>query len=201
MSSRGCPYNCTYCFNHAYYQIYHRERRGYQRTVDDVIAEVNAVRARWPLEQVVFVDDLFILRNDWLEELAEKWPRAGGPALLLQRARQHAGQGPAQGRAAQAGRLPHGQHGHRDRQRPHPRRPAQAAHEPTRTSSQAGRMVRDAGMHITATNILGLPTSTLEDDSGHDAAQRRRRGSATPTPSCSSRTRAPSWASSRRSRG
>ena len=25
-------------------------------------------------------------------------------------------------------------------------------------------MVRDAGMHITATNILGLPTSTLEDD-------------------------------------
>ena len=91
MSSRGCPYNCTYCFNHAYYQIYPHERRGYQRTVDDVIAEVNAVRARWPLEQVVFVDDLFILRNDWLEELAEKWPAPGGPALLLQRARQHAG--------------------------------------------------------------------------------------------------------------
>ncbi|MFN2167604.1 MAG: B12-binding domain-containing radical SAM protein, partial [Anaerolineae bacterium] len=28
MGSRGCPYNCTYCFNHAYYQIYSRERRG-----------------------------------------------------------------------------------------------------------------------------------------------------------------------------
>ena len=28
----------------------------------------------------------------------------------------------------------------------------------------AGRMVRSAGIHITATNILGLPTSSLEDD-------------------------------------
>jgi anaerobic magnesium-protoporphyrin IX monomethyl ester cyclase len=29
---------------------------------------------------------------------------------------------------------------------------------------KAGRMVRQAGMHVTATNILALPTSTLEDD-------------------------------------
>ena len=29
---------------------------------------------------------------------------------------------------------------------------------------EAGKMVRAAGMHITATNILGLPTTTLEDD-------------------------------------
>ena len=28
----------------------------------------------------------------------------------------------------------------------------------------AGRMARAAGMQITATNLLGLPTSTLEDD-------------------------------------
>ena len=31
MASRGCPYACTYCFNHAYYQIYKREKRGNQR--------------------------------------------------------------------------------------------------------------------------------------------------------------------------
>jgi len=72
ISSRGCPYDCSYCFNSAYYEIYRGERRGHQRPVDDVIAEVNAVASRWPLHQVVFVDDLFILRNDWLEELAEK---------------------------------------------------------------------------------------------------------------------------------
>ena len=28
----------------------------------------------------------------------------------------------------------------------------------------AGRLVRATGMHVTATNILGLPTSTIEDD-------------------------------------
>jgi anaerobic magnesium-protoporphyrin IX monomethyl ester cyclase len=32
ISSRGCPYACTYCFNHAYYQIYKREKRGQQRS-------------------------------------------------------------------------------------------------------------------------------------------------------------------------
>jgi anaerobic magnesium-protoporphyrin IX monomethyl ester cyclase len=78
MSSRGCPYDCTYCFNRAYYEIYRGERRGHQRPVDNVIAEVREVRSRWPLEQVIFVDDLFILRNDWLEELADKWPQQVG---------------------------------------------------------------------------------------------------------------------------
>ena len=29
---------------------------------------------------------------------------------------------------------------------------------------EAGRMIRDAGIHLSATNILGVPTGTLEDD-------------------------------------
>ncbi|MCI0528315.1 MAG: B12-binding domain-containing radical SAM protein, partial [Nitrospira sp.] len=78
MASRGCPYNCTYCFNHAWYQIYSREKRGYQRSVDSVIEEVNWVRERYPLEQVVFLDDLFIIFVDWLEEFAEEFPKRVG---------------------------------------------------------------------------------------------------------------------------
>ena len=78
ISSRGCPFNCSYCFNHALHELYPRERRHYRRTVDDVIAEVQSVRARWPLEHVVFVDDLFIVDKVWLKELADKWPAAVG---------------------------------------------------------------------------------------------------------------------------
>jgi len=163
ISSRGCPYDCTYCFNHAYYEIYHGERRGYQRPVDDVIAEVNAVRGRWPLEHVVFVDDLFILRNDWLEEFAEKWPQQVGLPFfcnvranllvkdprkisLLKRAGCHS---VSMGIEAANDRL----------------RMELLKRRITRDEIvQAGRMVRAAGMHITGTNILALPTSTLEDD-------------------------------------
>jgi len=163
MSSRGCPYNCTYCFNHAYYQIYKREKRGQQRAVEDVIAEVNEVRERWPLEQVIFVDDLFILYNDWLEELAEKWPQQVGLPFfcnvranllvkdphkveLLKRAGCHT--------------VSMGIEAANDRIRVEllKRRMTQA------DIVAAGRMVRDAGMQITATNMLGLPTGTLEDD-------------------------------------
>jgi anaerobic magnesium-protoporphyrin IX monomethyl ester cyclase len=32
------------------------------------------------------------------------------------------------------------------------------------TMIEAGRMFRDAGIHLSATNILGVPTGTLEDD-------------------------------------
>jgi anaerobic magnesium-protoporphyrin IX monomethyl ester cyclase len=163
MSSRGCPYNCTYCFNHAYYEIYKGARRGYQRTVDDVIAEVNEVRARWPLEQVVFLDDLFIIHTEWLEELADKWPKQVGlpffcnvranllvkdprKVTLLKRAGCHT--------------VSMGIETANDRIRVELLRRRMSREE----IIQAGRMVRAAGMHITGSNILGLPTSTLEDD-------------------------------------
>ena len=38
MASRGCPYNCTYCFNHAWYELYTREKRGYQALADGLMA-------------------------------------------------------------------------------------------------------------------------------------------------------------------
>jgi hypothetical protein len=62
IAGRGCPYRCTYCFNHAWYSThYPHEKRGYMRPVDSVIAEAVWVRERYPLEQVIFVDDLFIV--------------------------------------------------------------------------------------------------------------------------------------------
>ena len=163
MSSRGCPYNCTYCFNHAYYQLYPKERRGYQRPVDNVIAEVNAVRARWPLEQVIFVDDLFILRNEWLEELADKWPgQVGLPFFCNVRANMLVRDPRKVELLKRAGchTVSMGIETANDRIRVDLLKRRMTRDDIV----QAGRMVRAAGMHITATNILGLPTSTVEDD-------------------------------------
>jgi radical SAM superfamily enzyme YgiQ (UPF0313 family) len=163
MSSRGCPYNCTYCFNHAYYEIYQGARRGYQRTVDDVIAEVNEVRARWPLEQVVFLDDLFIVRSDWLEELADKWPRRVGlPFFCNVRANLLVKDPRKVTLLKRAGcqTVSMGLETANDRIRLELLKRRMTREEIV----QAGQMVRAAGMHITGSNILGLPTSTLEDD-------------------------------------
>ena len=163
MSSRGCPYNCTYCFNHAYYQLYQHERRGYQRTVDDVIDEVKMVRARWPLEQVIFVDDLFILRNEWLEELAVKWPaQVGLPFFCNVRANMLVKDPHKVELLKRAGccTVSMGIETASDRIRVDLLKRRMSCEEIV----QAGRLVRGAGMHLTATNILGLPTSTIEDE-------------------------------------
>lgn len=163
MSSRGCPYACSYCFNHAYYQIYKGERRGQQRRVDDVIAEVNAIRARWPLGQAVFIDDLFAFYNDWLEEFADKWPAQVGlpffanvrADLLVRDPRKV-----ALLKKAGCATVSMGIEAANDRLRIELLKRRMSRQD----IIDAGRMVRAAGMQITATNMLGLPTSTLEDD-------------------------------------
>lgn len=76
ISGRGCPYNCTYCFNHAFSEIYKgKGKRFRQRSVDSVIEELQEVQAKYPLEFVVFLDDTFVLSKEWLREFAEKYPR------------------------------------------------------------------------------------------------------------------------------
>ncbi len=74
ITGRGCPYNCTFCFNKAYSDLYGgtglRTRR---RSVDNVIREIKEVQARYPLKFVLFMDDTFILNRKWLEEFAPKY--------------------------------------------------------------------------------------------------------------------------------
>ena len=163
MGSRGCPYNCTYCFNHAYYQIYRRERRGYQRSVDHVIREVKMVRDRWPLQYVIFLDDLFIIYDDWLEEFAEKWPKEVGLPFFCNVRANLIVKGPHKVellKKAGCATVSMGIEAANDRIRNELLKRRMTREE----IIQAGRMFRDAGIHITASNILGLPTGTLEDD-------------------------------------
>lgn len=74
-SSRGCPYLCTYCFNHKFNQLY----RGLgnvirYRSVDDIIAEISEVRECYPLGMVRFLSDNFPMDKKWVAEFAEKYP-------------------------------------------------------------------------------------------------------------------------------
>jgi anaerobic magnesium-protoporphyrin IX monomethyl ester cyclase len=79
MTGRGCPYDCSYCFNHAWAEIYANDgRRVRRRSVDLVLDEIAQVRERWPLGFVVFLDDTFILQKPWLAEFAEKYPQRIG---------------------------------------------------------------------------------------------------------------------------
>ena len=81
VSQRGCPMPCSFCFHHAWKKkVYNAKNTEYvrKRSVTHLIDEINAVRAKYPLRFVHFLDDIFNLRMDWLEEFCERYPKEVG---------------------------------------------------------------------------------------------------------------------------
>ena len=85
-ASRGCPFNCSYCYNSQFREIF-AGRGKYHRTrqVEGVLAELESARATLPgLRRVRFDDDSFVFPRSWLEQLVEQYPqRVGLPFDLL----------------------------------------------------------------------------------------------------------------------
>ncbi len=77
MASRGCPYSCTYCSNHAQRRIYPNQER-YVRfhSVDRVMEEIRGIirdDTEGRLRYIRFDDDILTLDRDWFRELAMRY--------------------------------------------------------------------------------------------------------------------------------
>ncbi|MBI5469569.1 MAG: B12-binding domain-containing radical SAM protein, partial [Deltaproteobacteria bacterium] len=89
MAGRGCPYKCTYCFNHKYNLLYKGKGALVSRmSVDRLIAELKELKKNYDTQFIKFYDDIFILKDDaWLDEFSEKYPKeVGVPFHCLMRA-------------------------------------------------------------------------------------------------------------------
>ena len=74
MTSRGCPYRCTYCFNSRMRRLYRGKGRYLRRRgVDSVLEELARAVAAFPVERVQFYDDVFTTDKAWLERLARRY--------------------------------------------------------------------------------------------------------------------------------
>jgi radical SAM superfamily enzyme YgiQ (UPF0313 family) len=80
ISMRGCPFQCTYCFNHVYNKMTKGKGEMLRyRSVDNVIQEMVQLREKYPLSHMAFEDDIFELRPPgWHAELAERLPKEIG---------------------------------------------------------------------------------------------------------------------------
>jgi radical SAM superfamily enzyme YgiQ (UPF0313 family) len=66
LTGRGCPFNCSYCFNHSLKSLYHGKgvyvRR---RTPENIISEIEQVHNRYRCKTIYFQDDTFISDESW----------------------------------------------------------------------------------------------------------------------------------------
>lgn len=71
-ASRGCPYHCNWCAKPIWGQRYH------VRSPENVVAELDALRAAYAPDHVWFADDILGLKPGWLVRFAELIEERGG---------------------------------------------------------------------------------------------------------------------------
>jgi anaerobic magnesium-protoporphyrin IX monomethyl ester cyclase len=79
LSSRGCPYDCTYCSNSMYHKLYcHEKQHIRRRSVGNVIEELKKVKEKGKAKLILFNDEVFTSSMKWLEEFAARYPSEVG---------------------------------------------------------------------------------------------------------------------------
>ena len=82
MASRGCPYRCTYCFNHQMVRLYKKDLDeteaglNYLRrhTIDDVMTELHYLLDNYQnISTFIFDDDIFTINKAYLLEFCRRY--------------------------------------------------------------------------------------------------------------------------------
>ncbi len=161
-ATRGCPFNCTYCFNESFRNMYPGQRYVRRRSVDSLLEEIQEVKEKWPMQYIKFYDDIFALKvDDWLKEFAEKYPRKIGlPFFALARVnlvnKEMVDLFYKAGCRAISLSI--------ESANPRIREEVLKRRMTNDEIKNAYKLFGDKGIAIQSNNILGLPTSTIEDD-------------------------------------
>jgi len=161
MYGRGCPYKCTYCFNHMY-QTLCADKGTYirMRSVDNVITEMKQVREQYGFSWVQLNDDTFNMNKQWSFDFLEAYKKEIGveflvnmrPELIDEDVIRHA-------KACGLDRISVGiEHGNETIRREILNR--QISNEQL---IKKMRMINTYDIRIQTLNIMGLPGETLEN--------------------------------------
>ena len=84
MTSRSCPYNCSYCINSYLNKLNRSNGRIRRRSVDHVLQEIAQARAQIPsLRFINFIDDIFLTSKAWTREFCRKYGEQVGLPFIV----------------------------------------------------------------------------------------------------------------------
>ena len=81
-TSRGCPFNCTFCYNNQFNQ-----RKWRKHSVERILSDVAAIRERVEFNKIRFVDDLFFTHKKRAKEIISRLYNEMGIAIFAPDAR------------------------------------------------------------------------------------------------------------------
>jgi len=74
--SRGCPYACSFCFNHYYNEMYKGKGRFVRfRKPEKIIQEIKELKKKYPVTTISFSSDTFTLNHKWLFEFLDLYKK------------------------------------------------------------------------------------------------------------------------------
>ena len=78
MTSRGCPFSCSFCIESIYQEMFGKKGSLRRRAVSLVIDELVEAQKRYGFRSIQFFDDVFTTHRAWLREFAPKYAAAVG---------------------------------------------------------------------------------------------------------------------------
>ena len=82
ITSRGCPYGCTFCTNSYYKNLYRGQKTYRRRSFESVFAELELAVEKFQINEVLFSDDSFFAGSEEdLEEFAKEYKNRIGLAF------------------------------------------------------------------------------------------------------------------------
>lgn len=162
LTGRGCPYSCTYCFNHLYRRLYAGKGRYIRRrSVDNVLKELKKIKSEKSYKYIKFADDIFTLSPEWVEEFCLKYrEQIGLPFSCLVRANHVTAKMLGLLKEAGCYRITMGLEAGND----HIRNNILKRNMSKADILSAARLIKEHGIVLQTANILGIPGGSIETD-------------------------------------